>query len=50
MKSVTVETLSGKTFFIENVGSCFMLHSVDAYDLGTFSSLQKAIEHALSLS
>jgi len=26
MKSITVETLSGKKFFIENVGSCFMIN------------------------
>jgi hypothetical protein len=46
MKSVTIETLSGKIFHIDNVGDCFLVAIADKdYH---FSSLAKAIEFVRS--
>jgi hypothetical protein len=48
MKTITIETLSGKIFHIDNVGDCFLVAIADKdYH---FSSLIKAIDFVKSNS
>ena len=48
MKSLTIKTLSGKIFHIDNVGDCFLV--VIANKDYHFSSLNKAINFVMSNS
>ena len=44
MKSITVETLSGKKFFIDNVGDYFMVNDESFAVANFFSTINDCLE------
>lgn len=50
MKSITIETLSGKKFFVDNVGSYFMVTDESMRIAHYFSTINQCLDYVKSVA
>jgi len=48
MKAITIETLRGTKFFIDNVGSSFMVTDETMREANFFSTLAQALQYVMA--